>query len=162
MPTTSAIRVEGLDRVLDRMNLEIAKIRGRTKKGLIKAAYNILRASNLKVPRDLGNLRSSGTVLWGPGTPLKSPSFKDRGGSADVATKLATGHSTTVQSENAKLPATDVDPIVEVLYSAFYALYVHEKEKNYTPPGEVKYLEKALVEEMGRTLGIVGAEVKTR
>lgn len=51
--------LEGLDEVLNRLNLEINGIKNRGFDGLLEAGLKIEAASNKRAPRDLGNLVGS-------------------------------------------------------------------------------------------------------
>ncbi len=51
--------IEGFDKVLKRMNLEINGIKNRSFDGLLEAGLKIEAASNRRAPRDLGNLVGS-------------------------------------------------------------------------------------------------------
>lgn len=53
------IGIEGLDDVLNRLNLEINGIKDRSFGGLLEAGLKIEAASNKRAPRDLGNLVGS-------------------------------------------------------------------------------------------------------
>ena len=52
-------------------------------------------------------------------------------------------------------------PVGEIGYTADYAMWVHEIDKNYTKPGSSwKYLERALEEERERILFVIAREAE--
>jgi len=142
--TTSAIRVEGLDDVLEDLNKDIAGIKTRTRKGMITAGLLIQRKAQLNVPVDFGNLRASAFTIW------------SQGGS--VAAQFEGEDSASMSMEHARVVKNQVlgikgnalfDLAVIVGFSAAYALYVHEDMTDgQTARGTLrkpKFLEKAFV-----------------
>lgn len=53
------VKVTGIDKVLENLNKEIGKLRGRSMKGLLKAGLLVQREAQKKTPVELGNLRGS-------------------------------------------------------------------------------------------------------
>ena len=149
-----AIRVKGLDKTLARLNGKMKSIRFKNKKGLIQAGLLVQRGGQMNCPVDLGNLKASGFTVWGPSSPIKVFGFKGKG-----AGKMGTEHARVTMQEKMSLPAGDINPVVEVGFSAFYALYVHEKKAKHIV-GDWKFLERSLNENQGQILGIVSGSVK--
>jgi len=158
--TTSGIRVRGLDRVLRNMDKRVAKIVGAKARGIKKAGFLILRESNLIVPRDLSNLAASGYVI-SSSSKRSDGNFKNKEGGSDVATRMKGDHNSTISSRQATLPRGVIKPTVEVGYTAFYALYVHEDPNAKHKKGkEHKFLQKAVSRNKGRILDVIAKEVK--
>lgn len=146
-----AIRVHGMDKVLSNLNAEMKKIQFKNKKGLIQAGLLVQRESQKITPRALSNLVASAFTVWGPGATTTSPSFKGKEGG-----RIGADHSKIVNQEKMKLPAGDINPTVEVGYSAYYAIYVHENMQAKHKKGkEPKFLQRALERNYGQILNIV-------
>ena len=151
--STSDIRVIGMDEVLARLNNGVRRIEIRTKKGMIAAGLFLQRASQKMTPVDLANLRSSAFTIWGPGKGRSSPSF-----SGDDAAQLTANHENVMGQDSMDLNTKRSQPEVEVGYSAFYAIFVHEDmEANHTT-GENKFLEKAIIHSVDKMLDIIEQE----
>lgn len=152
-----SIRVEGLEKVIKNLNREVKKIGFRTKKGMIKAGLFIQREAQIKTPIDLGNLRASAFTTWngGPIKAAENPSFKGEDGS-----RLSNEFTQVINEDTAKLSKDDTEPEVEVGFSAFYALFVHENLENAHTVGEAKFLQNAIQENTSRILKIITDEAK--
>jgi len=144
--TVIGIQVEGLDRVIRDLNAEVKKIPFRTLRGMIKAGLWIQREAQKLTPVDFGNLKASAFTVWSgkKGAPPQ-PSFKVDPEHPLVAVQLAQNHNNVVASEQANVGGDDfVSPTVEVGFTAFYAIYVHEDLNANHKVGTAKYLEKAI------------------
>jgi len=131
--------IEGCDRAMAAVNRKISKfIQYGTLGGLLKAVALVRRdmdRSYPKIPRDLGNLRSSffvtsssGKIAIGGGKE-HSPTGASGKFVGPKAAQLAADHSTTL-SEMApmakSLSKTYGGPVLISGFSANYAMYVHE------------------------------------
>jgi len=140
------MRTIGLNKVLKRLAASTVAYNELTRAGLIRAGFWILRESNKIVPVDTGNLRSSGFVIWdkmGVKGAIGNPTgdtFRGKNGS-----KLSKEHGRKVSVEKAKLAHILGGTRVEVGYTAYYALYVHENPTAKHKQGKsYKFLEKAV------------------
>ena len=64
-----------------------------------------------------------------------------------------------VNQEKMSLPTGNTNITVEVGFSAYYALYVHEKAAKHAV-GDWKFLERSLYENQSRIIGIVKENAK--
>lgn len=150
--SASAIRVEGLDEVLGNLNRAVNRLPKATKAGMIKGALRIQKGSQELVPIDLGNLRSSAFVIWGNGGSVTA-SF-----TGPDAADMNARHMESVASENASLNTGILKPQVEVGYSAFYAIFVHEDlsanhNKTFKTKGKLNPLTGGSTSFESRTVG---------
>ena len=151
-----AIRVTGLDKTLQNLNVEMQKIRFRNKKGLIRAGLFVQGESQKIVPRMLSNLAASAFTVWGGAARLLASGFKGKDGSM-----MSSDHSRVVSEENMSLPSGDSNPRVMIGYSAHYAIYVHETlpdKAKHRPGKRWKFLQEALSSNFDRILGIIEAD----
>lgn len=133
--------VKGFETIMNRLNLEINKIKGASLKGLIEAAA-LIRKDTEKTPKitplDKGNLRSS----WFVATALgKAPDDSYNTGFRNVKSEAA--RKAKVTGLAARMAADRSSAIAEMVlaskvaqatgramcvmgYSAHYAVYVHE------------------------------------
>lgn len=151
--------MEGLRSALD-------KIESASKQGLIKGGLLILRESQKTVPVDLGNLRASGYVLWDTSSSGTKKQFKSKRGkkeaSKQVVTRLMNDRQKIISEHQAALRlASKKKIIVEVGYTAFYAVFVHEDmNASHTKGQRAKYLQRAIQENSRRVFRIVAEEAK--
>ena len=141
------IKWEGLDKVLRKLNLEVEQIEERTRAGLIEAGMFVRREAMIKTPVDTGNLVGSTYTVWGGG------SFKRQIGQSVGRSQFTGPHADRLSAEHrSKVVAARAavqrvrDLVVEIGYTAYYAVFVHEIDKNYRKPGSSwKFLELALM-----------------
>ena len=157
--TAGAVRVEGLDDVLEKLNAFIDDVPLKTKKGLITAGLFIQRESQMRTPVDLGNLRASAFTMWKGKNSGGSPRFKNEG-SKKNASRMAADHQevSTEMKGMAQMSDDFWSPVVFVSYSAFYALYVHEDLTKSHTVGEAMFLRRAMVQNFDKILAIVREE----
>jgi hypothetical protein len=153
----NAVGIKGFDKVMANLNKEIAGLKTRTKSGMIKAGLFIKGESMRLVPVDLNNLRSSAFVdwNWGTGGNVGSPGFKGK-----YAEQIESGHSTTISEEKGALQNTK-NLAVCIGYTAYYAVYVHEINKNYTV-GQWQYLRDPLVTNHQKILDMIAGEARIK
>lgn len=109
--------------ITQRLNLQIKKIKFKSKSGIRKATLLVKRESLKRTPINTGNLRGSAYSL--------------------IEDRIIGG------------------PRGEIGYTASYAPYVHEINKNYRKAGTSwKFLEKALKDNRKRILELIKGEVK--
>ena len=117
--------MEGMDRVMKKLNQETTAIKGRTLHGMIRAAIIVRRDMDHgvpKVPVDTGNLWSSFFVVTSKGNVEQgqSPSFKD-----DDNGKMSTNHSAVINKVKGTI-LNSKTPVVVMGFTANYAMWTHE------------------------------------
>jgi len=119
------IKIVGLENALRQMQMEIDRVKRVTKKSLIKAGLLIQRSAQKKTPVDTGNLKASAFTMWGSKPALTGPRFKDAGKEKG---RMIRDHMTVTSESRARttLGSRKGSPKVEVGFSAYYALFVHE------------------------------------
>ena len=166
----ATVKLEGLDTVLKNLNSEIKKIRGATRKGLIKATIKVAGDSMRITPIDTSNLvHSIFTVVAGGGEPAHetgNPEFKQASPTtkrkADVG-RLQADHRQNVNE--AKADGSYLVPIGTIGYTAYYAAYVHEmsNDVNWTKSGTGnKFLETSFKQNHKEILNIIQREAQIR
>jgi hypothetical protein len=164
-------QVQGLDEVIRNLNIEIAKIKGATKQGLIKSfaliRYNTEHTPPL-TPVDLGNLRASWFVVTATSVPVGRGTEQFKG---LKAAEMLSDHASTIQ-ECQEIAKSDAIKKIIVIggYSANYAVYVHEmlgtesgKEIMWSRPGSgAKWLEWAFTRCSGDILVIIAENARVR
>ncbi len=150
------MKLEGMDKVLARLNSEIAGIKNRTKKGMVTAALLVKGDAMRQTPRDLSNLVSSAYTEhnW---QKFSESAPKYRGPAAE---KLAAEHSS--RKAEGREEIAGVDGLVSTIgYTAYYAPFVHEIQKNYTV-GNWQFLRNALANNEAKILGILKNEAQIK
>lgn len=146
----------GADKVLKNLNDAIKKITGRTAEGLTEAGLFIKGEAVKNAPIQYGNLRNSAYVLF-PDGGADPPTGNYLGPqAAKVISSTAESMATAKGQLKSKLPWL---PAVVIGFGAFYAVFVHEIQKNYNK-GNWKYLERALSENTGKILRIIEKRAK--
>jgi len=80
---------------------------------------------------------------------------------SQIRTPVDTGN--LINSAYITSTGTEIKPGVEIGYTAAYAPYVHEIEKNYKKPGSSwKFLEKALQESEKDILKVIGGYARIK
>jgi len=157
-----SVRVEGLEKVLNNLNREVAKMKTGSKQGLIRAGFLIQRGSMQKAPVDTSNLKNSHYTAWGEGKQ-DNPAFNDQGVSGRKLTgaelaEIARNHETTTQVAQSK---TKGKLQVAVGASAAYALFVHEDmAANHPNGGQAKFLQASVEENYERILDVMAGKAK--
>lgn len=163
--------LEGVDTVLRNLNAEIRKVEGVTRKGLIEAALIVLRQAQKNTPVDTGNLKASGSIVYGAEapqepewktvrthktlaatkglTPKQRKALPKESLSAEQELLLAEGFADYVQEAMAEIQGDSKRSVESVIvgFSAFYSLFVHELHGT-----KGKYLESALREKAAEVL----------
>ena len=124
----------GLQEVSDNLNKEIAKIRTRTRRGLVKAAYHIAGRAAERAPLYVGDKHQGGNLR----------------GSVRVRRDTINGEIVP-ETAVAGLPNDLV-----VVFEEKYAATQHEHVEFDHKEGEAKYLENTLIDEQDRLLKIIG------
>ena len=142
----SAIRVEGLDHVLTTLNQKVREIPLRSKSGMIKAGLIVQREAQKLTPVDLGNLRASAFTVWsGGGSGAEPPTFVgDTKGRVNIG-EMEARHAQVAEEVRHDVGNSDMNPAVEVGFSAYYAIYVHENLNARHTTGEAQFLQRAMV-----------------
>lgn len=159
----SSARVRGLGRYIRRLNKEIAKIEGRTLKGLIRAGIIVMRATERQAPItpvDTGNLRASRFMVTGKSIEMGSkPRFR-----ADKNGKDMHGPHKAAIEGNRKLASIMKNPVVILGYSAYYAAYVHEAVhiKFKRPQSGAKFFQSSFRKNQKKILAIIAKEARIK
>ncbi len=151
--------LKGLSEVLKNLNKAIADIELHTKEGLTEAALVVKYDSVKNTPIDLGNLRNSAFVLVTDSREDNSaPSF-----TGDDAGKMSSDHSKGISEARGIVAKGKHVYNAIVGYTANYALWVHEMPASYNfNSGSNKFLEKALLKNKNRILGILVKHAKLK
>lgn len=150
------MKLEGMDKVLARLNSEIAGIKNRTKKGMVTAALLVKGDAMRQTPRDLSNLVGSAYTEhnW---QKFSESVPKYRGPAAE---KLAAEHSS--RKAEGREEIAGIDGLVSTIgYTAYYAPFVHEIQKNYTV-GNWQFLRNALANNEMKILSILKQEAQIK
>jgi hypothetical protein len=162
--------VYGFGGVIKKLDKEIAALKGRTLKGMIKAQSLIRHSMDAmppKIPVDLGNLRhswfcttSNGAVIAGSG-PVFDNTRKD-------ASKMTKDHAKVVKDalKEAVQSGRKEGPNIRFGLSAYYAVPVHEmvgKSINWTRPGSGPwFFDAAVKRNRSQILKLIAQEAKIR
>ena len=157
--------VTGLKEVMENLNKEIQKIKGRSLKGLIRGAIMVTRSMETTpplIPVDWGNLRASRFIVTSTGAIRqgKNPKFK---GDADEAAEMSEQHQAMAQKYAMTAKLTGM-PMVILGFSAGYATYVHENVgATFQRPGAgAKFLQAAVENERDNILRVIREEAKIK
>lgn len=142
----------GKDKVLKSLSKEITKIKGRTKKGLLAAAYYIKLKSQEKTPVDHGLLKASHYVSDG-----EQGFF-----SKNIIAEIGIGGTGAVSEDQFDASAVNLENAAELGASVNYAIYVHEDLNAEHAHGQAKFLENAMKESQDKILEIVRNRAKVR
>lgn len=142
----------GIDKVVKNLANEIKKIEGATEAGVLKAALHVRGEAQKLCPVDEGNLKNSAYVVSG------SVTNKDASFVGKKSGQLAADHNTSVSESKGEAAAAKT-PMAIIGFSAFYAVFVHEINKNYTV-GQWKYLEAVLIRDRKLILDIIRKKAK--
>ncbi len=115
--------IKGLDNYLRRLSKSIRRIKGNTLEGLLAAGLHVRRKSQPEVPVVTSNLKNSASVVTSDGLALSVPTF-----TGEDAAKLRGDHEKAESRQKGKLKRFRA-PAVAILYSAFYAPFVHENPR---------------------------------
>ncbi len=157
-------KITGLSKVLNNLNVQIKGIEGKTLKGLIRAGIIVRRAMEKQsptIPRDTSNLSHSFFLVTSKGEDHTASADPQAGSFIGKdANKLTQGYSVAKGAMAASVGISS-DPAIGFGFSAYYALYVHEIDKNYQRPGSGwKFLEKALDNNHDEILKMIKSEVR--
>ncbi len=123
----TAIRWQGLDKVLRNLNKQTKVIQGKTRKGMTIVALKIRRDAVRLTPIQTGNLRGSAYTIVGGGVAAKSEvnSTSDFVTSDKSGRQVAAEHQSVIDSKK----RTQREPYAIIGFTAHYALMVHERLK---------------------------------
>lgn len=162
------IRVTGVEKVMQALQKELKKIKGRNKRGMIKASFVILASAQKRCPVEFGNLKASGFLVWKGGeqnvtTPAwKTETPKGKLIEAGVLTGLTHAHDEAVRLLRSMVKKETKDG-VGIGFSAYYAFYVHEDVAAKHKAGkQAKFLESAVRDNMDRVVRIIATEAKKK
>lgn len=151
--TRDAIRVHGLDEALAVLNNDIAKVPLRTLQGMIAGGLIIQKEAQKLVPVDTANLKASAATIWATKKTSSSPNFR-----GEDSNEMDNNHKAVVSAEKAALSSNIFNPEVEVLFSAAYAIYVHEDLKAIHKVGQAKFLQAAVANKSAEVIAAVKME----
>jgi hypothetical protein len=152
---TAAVRTIGVNAAIASLTSDIKKITFKTKAGLIAGGLVLQRQAQKLTPVDTSNLKASATTLWATKGGTSSPGFK-----GDDSVSMQEEHQSIIQHEKESLSKNIMLPEVEVLYTAAYAIYVHEDLEAKHKSGKAKFLDDAAAMFSGKILAAIKMEVK--
>ena len=151
--------IQGMEQVMVNLNKELAKIKGKSLSGLIKAGIILRRDMEkgiVRTPHEFGNLRASFFM-----TTIKSTRSQASFTGADAG-KMGAEHSTAI-SEAKSMVAVKREPVMIMGYSAFYGVYVHEMPitTNWTREGSgPKWFELAVTRNTKKMVQTVADDIR--
>ena len=156
-----------LKEVERRLDRQIRKIKGRTERGVIRAAIVIIRGTEKaspSTPVDTGNLRASRFVVTSRGETEEgqSPAFVDS--ESAEAGRMSADHAAML-SNTTREAKTFKGPTAIIGYTAFYAAAVHEKvganfKRKRPPAAGSKWLAASMKRNRDEVLDKIEKEVK--
>ena len=162
MAITGAVRVAGLDDAIVNLNATAKRLLFQTKQGLIRAGFYIQREAQLNTPVDTGNLKAGAFVVWSGKGTTPVPRFEDKDG--DEAYDRGVDFEEAVTQAQSTVDMTkgllDEQIMVEIGFSAAYAIFVHEDEEARHEVGSAKFLEMAVVDNEQRIIQIIAGTIK--
>lgn len=152
-----------LEEIIANLHNEIKQIKGRTMKGMIRAAILVRRdmdSTYPKIPVDTGNLRQSWFVVTSKGG---TPRGKSAHFSGQQAGTLAHDHAQKLETYKAKAVSKRA-PTVIMGFSAYYAPFVHE---NYgaafnRPDAGAGFFQAAISRNYKMILRVIKEEAKVK
>ena len=151
----SDVTITGVDTVLRNLSRQIKKVKNQTKKGMWEALLHIKGEAMEKTPVYKGNLVNSAYVTVTDGNTNSNGNFK-----GDDSGRLSSEHEAIKGAAQKRVNSKD-DIIGEIGYTAYYAVYVHEIEKEYRKPGSSwKYLENTIKENAIKVLDFIVRSAK--
>ena len=156
MPKTTGLKFDrlSLTRVSRNLNKAIKKLKKGSKAGLIEAGLMIKAKASPITPLKFSNLRNSAYVTWA-GASITPTTFAGKD-----AAELATQHSQVI-SGVLMGQSGNKEPWVAIGYTASYAIYVHEMNKNYTI-GSWKFLAVTIQENKKNILKLIAKRAKIK
>ena len=167
MRTTPFYPIQGMEEVLQNLARLANKIKGGCLAGLVQAGFLVLRESKKLCPVDLGNLRASGYVMWTKKQfdmtatnrafiTTKKGEIKSKFVDGPAKARLEMEYDQVLEDAKANveiaLSSWPYDLAVEVGFTAYYAIYVHE-DLTASHPSK-KNIGKMSVEEFEKRLKI--------
>jgi hypothetical protein len=176
--STSTIYVKGLEQVLHNLHVAVEAMEEITKEGLVAGGLFIQGEAQRRCPVDTGNLKASAFTVWGDSLP-PTPTFSGKSGPGMTTEHTAKTNASNISCQEAKAMGYIM---VNVGFTAFYAIYVHEdttashlkrikaskakkvasidlgKGKFLGNIGQAKFLEAALLENMQNVLDIIAGK----
>ena len=149
----------GVDKIMANVNRELIKIKGRSMRGLVKAAIVIRRDMDKTpplIPVDLGNLRASFFIVTATTIPEAGGGFK--GGEPG----MSSDHAAVVSGAKGRA-ASSIHPVVILGFSANYARAVEESKKfkeGKRPGSGPRFFESSLKRNSGLIVKIVATEAR--
>lgn len=158
--------LQGVETVMRNLNKEIAAIKGRTLKGLIRAQIIIRRDMETTapvIPVETGNLRSSYFTVTSNEKIAAGMKRSATGGfKGKDAARLAGDHSATMSTYASTAKSRGI-PNVIMGFSAYYAAYVHEMvgAQNWSRESSgAKFFESSIQRNSGAVLRMIAEEAK--
>lgn len=173
--------IQGMEKVLKNLNRQVAKIQGATLGGLVQGGFLVQRDAQKLCPVDFGNLRASAYTMWttkrfaedvsqrfmrlvgggSEGFPVESI-FKR--GRTEVIRRVEGDYGQILEDAKAEVDSAAAKGImaVQVGFTAYYAIYVHEDAEAKHPVGQYRFLLASLEQNQGRILQIVANKARIR
>ncbi len=150
---SAAIRTTGLNDAVTKLNKATREVMVGTKKGFIVGGFLLQREAQIRTPVDLRNLEASAFLIWDDGMNATAQ-FK-----GDDSGRLSSDHTSVIQSEQSMISKDVFTPEIELGFTAYYAIYVHEdKDAKHPGKGDSKFLEEAVEANQTQFLDAVAKE----
>ena len=157
----------GLPTVIKNLNDQIALIKGRTLKGLIRGSSVIketMDSTPPTIPVDTGNMRHSWFTVTNNGGVIagRNPSFVPSKYNDRDLGRLSSDHARAISEAGALVKGKE--PAVALGFSAYYTMWVHENiGATFTKPGSgAKFFESAVKASSRKVLDMIRMEAKIR
>ncbi len=158
--------IQGVDELMENLNKEIEQIKGRSMKGLIKAAIIIRRSMDHTpplIPLLTGNLRASWFVVSAKGLKSEIPTF-----TGDKADEVQNDFNDAVNEAKAEVSAIGKHGLFIVIgFGANYSAAVHEMygkgDVNWSRPNSgPKFFESAVKRNKDKILKTIADNAKIK
>jgi len=157
--------IQGVDVLMANLNKEIQLIKGRSLKGLIKAAIIIRRDMDHTpplIPVLTGNLRASWFVVSAKKLETATPSFAGK-----EAGEVQNDYNDAVNESKAMLASNPNDLFIVIGFGANYSAAVHEMygkgDVEWSRPNSgPKFFESAVKRNSGKILKIIADNAKIK
>lgn len=137
------VKIDGLQRVQQRLNREIGKIKGNIREGLLEVGLDCLGKSVRHAPVDKGDLRGSGYLAYGE---------------VLIARGQKTGQPVKVGD-----PQPNTRDVAEIGFGTPYAVRQHEElEWRHPKGGKAKYLEDVVKNNTSRWVKMIRDKAQVR
>jgi len=155
--------ITGIDQAIQNIRKEVEQIQGVTLKGLFRAGLKIRGEAQRLCPVVTGNLKASAYTIASENSSMEQTEGDFSG---ENAGEMSSHHSSVLASRESAI-RNNINPAVEVGFTAEYAVKVHENpntgQATYPGASEVgqwKFLEEALKRNEDYVLDVIRREAK--